>query len=98
MSTSSKKPGKPAVSGEVLPPIPPAKVRLYTLDDVRLELGRVYRDTRGGNLDPADATKLAYILGQIARIFQAVELERRIAALEAGADGPELSDPDPDCP
>lgn len=87
------------MSGEVLPPTPPAaKVRLHTLNDVRIELARVYRDMRSQRLDSQDGTRLAYVLGQIARIFQTVELEKRIAALESGANYPELDDPDPDCP
>ncbi len=55
---------------------------LNTLRRVRGELARVYRDARTRRLDPADATKLTYMLGTLARILEVDQLEERIAALE----------------
>ncbi len=49
---------------------------------VRGELARVYRDARTRRLDPADATKLTYMLGTLARILEGDQLEQRVAALE----------------
>ena len=71
------------VTGEVLDPTPPrGRARLHSIDDIRLELGKVYNDMRDGSLDPADGTKLAYVLGQMVRIFETRELEQRTEALE----------------
>ena len=83
MSTKPKSPELRVVSGEVLPPTPQrGRVRLHTIDDIRLELGKVYNDMRDGSLDPADGTKLAYVLGQMVRIFETRELAQRTEALE----------------
>ena len=71
------------VTGEVLDPPPQrGRVRLHTIDDIRLELGKVYSDMRAGLLDPSDGTKLAFVLGQMVRIFETRELEQRTEALE----------------
>lgn len=52
------------VTGEVLPPIPP-KINLSTIDDVRLEMARVYRDMRSKDINPQDGTRLTYVLAQL---------------------------------
>ena len=55
---------------------------LETLTDVRREMARVYRGMRHGRLDTQDATRLTYVLSQIAKIIQTAELEARVAAVE----------------
>ena len=83
MSAKPKNAGLRVVTGEVLDPTPRRdRVRLSTIDDIRLELGKVYNDMRAGMLDPGDGTKLAYVLGQMVRIFETRELEQRTEALE----------------
>lgn len=83
MSAKPKTAELRVVTGEVLDPTPRReRVRLHTIDDIRLELGRVYNDMRDGSLDPGDGTKLAYVLGQMVRIFETRELEQRTEALE----------------
>lgn len=47
----------------------------------------LYHDARGGELDPGDATRLVYILVQAAKMISDAELEQRVAALEAMAEG-----------
>ena len=62
-----------------------AKVRIGPLDTVGgivSELGRVYREARGGQLDTADATKLSTILREIRCCLEMGEIERRIQELE----------------
>ena len=55
---------------------------LETLTDVRREMARVYRHMRHGRIDTQDATRMTYVLTQIARIIQTAELEARIEAVE----------------
>ena len=59
---------------------------LETLTDVRREMARVYRNMRHGRIDTQDATRMTYVLTQIAKIIQTAELEARIERLEAAAD------------
>lgn len=51
--------------------IPTPRADLKTLDDVRLEMARVYRDMRTGKIDPADGTKLAFVLANIGKLIEA---------------------------
>ena len=71
-----------AVTSEVLDPAPRQKVRLHTVDDLRLEMGKVYNDMRMGRLETGEGTKLAYVLGQMVKVFELAVIEKRIEALE----------------
>lgn len=62
-------------------PTPPT-IHLKTADDVRLEMGRVYREMRGGRIDMADGTKLVYVLGQLNKAIETGIIESRMEALE----------------
>jgi hypothetical protein len=62
-------------------PTPP-RIDLKTIDDVRVEMARVYRDMRAGRIDTADGTKLAYVLAQLGKLIEAGEIEKRLEALE----------------
>jgi len=55
---------------------------LETLTDVRREMARVYRGMRHGRIDTQDATRMTYVLSQIAKIIQTAELEARVSAVE----------------
>lgn len=88
MTTKRKTAAPTAVACEVLHPIPPQKVRLHTVDDLRLEMARVYNDTRAGRLETAEGTKLAYVLGQMVRVFELAVIEKRIEALEIAHEKP----------
>jgi hypothetical protein len=83
MTAKSKTTALRAVACDALNPIPRQKVRLHTIDDVRLEMGKVYRDVRMGKLEATEGTKLAYILGQMVKVFELSVIEARINALEA---------------
>jgi hypothetical protein len=67
-------------SGALIPT--PKRIDLATLDDVRLELASVYRDMKSGKIDPADGTKLAYVLGQIGKQITDGEQAARLEILE----------------
>jgi hypothetical protein len=76
------------------PPSPPAAARrlrgprLDSPVNVRLELCRLYRAARAGDLPVDAATKLGHLLSLIARCLQAeelAELQARIEALEASS-------------
>jgi len=60
----------------------PSRIDLKTIDDVRVEMARVYRDMRSGKVETADGTKLAYVLSQIGKLIEAGEIEKRLEALE----------------
>jgi hypothetical protein len=69
------------VSGEVLAPTPP-RINLSTIDDVRLEMARVYRDMRSKGIDPQDGTRLTYVLAQLGKMHELADVEKRVIALE----------------
>ena len=56
--------------------------RLATASDVRREMADLYRQARTGGIEISDATKLAYILNQLATLLRLDDLEQRTAALE----------------
>lgn len=60
----------------------PREIKLKTADDVRLEMGKVYRDMRKGSIDMGDGTKLVYVLGHLGKIIETSEIEKRMEALE----------------
>lgn len=62
--------------------LPAPRVNLHDLESVRREMAKVYRDMRVGTISTQDGARLVYVLGEIRKMFEAVELEKRIAALE----------------
>ena len=68
--------------------------RLDSLDRVRREAVRLYKDCRQGLLAPSDASKLASVLDLVRRLVEAGDLERRLDQLEAAvANGTSPGDP-----
>lgn len=63
---------------------PPGRVRcpLRTIDDVRAELARLYREGKAGKRDVTDVSKLANVLSILGRLIEGADLETRIAELE----------------
>ena len=57
--------------------------RLDTVDRVRREAVRLYKDCRRGVLAPADASRLAHVLDLVRRLVEAGDIERRLDELEA---------------
>ena len=75
-----------AATGEV-ETLPPAKGQRYrckldTMQDVKREMAKVYRESRSQLLDPADATKLVWMLQAVGKVIEGTDLEKRIEALE----------------
>jgi len=68
-------------SGDVLH-TPSKKIDLATVDDVRLEMARVYRDMKSGAIQSSDGSRLVYTLTAIAKMIEIHDLEKRIALLE----------------
>jgi hypothetical protein len=66
-------------------PLSPA-VRVGRLDSaagVLREMARVYRAARAGRLPTAEAARLTYMLQSMGRLYETVEIERRLTALES---------------
>ena len=66
-------------------PRPSSRVRLESVDRVRRELVRLYKEGRDGRRDTQDVSRLANVLALIARMIEGGQLEARLAALEAAA-------------
>jgi len=79
--SGSNLPAPLAERGVTVLPTPP-RIDLKTIDDLRVEMARVYRDMRAGQIETADGTKLAYVLAQLGKLIEAGELEKRLEALE----------------
>lgn len=58
------------------------KPRTATLKQVRLELSRLYAETKAGHINPTDAAKLAFILDRIRVCIVDGEFEARVMLLE----------------
>lgn len=66
---------------------PTPRLNLSSVDDVRREMARVYRDARGGNLPSSEATRLVYILSQMLKAYELYVLEERVATVEQKFNG-----------
>ena len=62
-------------------PTPP-RIDLKTIDDVRVEMARVYRDMRAARIDTQEGTRLCYVLAQLGKLIESGEIEKRLEALE----------------
>jgi hypothetical protein len=82
--------GKPAASRasagkRTTPPQAPAprlRLRLNSIDDVKKELARLYREGKAGKRDVGNVSRLANVLSIMGRLIEGSELEARIAAIE----------------
>ena len=61
---------------------PHPTIHLKSLDDVRVEMGKVYRDMKRGKLLSQDGTRLVYVLSQIGRVIEADQIGTRVEAVE----------------
>jgi hypothetical protein len=68
------------------PPTPPVlprlRLRLNSIDDVKKELARLYREGKAGKRDVGNVSRLANVLSIMGRLIEGSELEARIAAIE----------------
>ena len=60
----------------------PRRQRLDTIPKLRRELVRLYQDGRAGRIPAVDASRLASVLGLVARLIEGHELELRLIELE----------------
>ena len=65
-----------------LVPTPRVTIHLKTIDHLRLEMGKVYREMRSGDLDSQTGSRLVYVLGEIRKLIELADLEKRIEQLE----------------
>ena len=68
-------------SGKLMP-THAKKIDLATVDDVRLEMARTYREMKSGRIETSDGTKLVYVLCQIAKMIELYDIENRLTLLE----------------
>jgi hypothetical protein len=64
--------------------LPPSRRRadLRTLEGVRSEMARQYREMEAGRRESQDGSRLVYVLTQIAKVLELTEIERRLTILE----------------
>ena len=60
----------------------PYRIDLKSIDDVRIEMARVYRDMKSQKIATGDGTRLVYVLGQIGKMIELYEIEKRLEVLE----------------
>ncbi len=70
------------LDGATLLPVPTPPINLHDVEAVRREMARVYRAMKARTIDTQDGTRLVYVLTQIAKLHEIVEIERRIDELE----------------
>lgn len=84
MSRTKKPAGGSALSGELLPPIP--RINLANPECIRQEMARVYREARAKVIDTSEASKLVFMLSQIAKAYELSVIEKRLIDLEAASE------------
>ena len=76
--------GGGVLSGELLPPIP--RINLANPEAIRQEMARVYREARAKVIDTSEASKLVFMLSQIAKAYELSVIETRLIDLEAATE------------
>ena len=71
-----------AEQGIRLLPTPSPTIHLKTLDDVRIEMAKTYRDMKLGKLPTQDGTRFVYVLSQIGRVIETDQIAGRVEAVE----------------
>ncbi len=71
-------------TGKTVAP-PRLRLKLSTADDVRRELGRIYREGKAGTRDVGEVSRLANVLSILNRCIESGDLEQRIEQLEGNA-------------
>lgn len=70
------------LSGELVDIKPTPSIHLKTIDDVRLEMAKVYREMKLKKMPAHDGTRLVYVLVQIGKMIETHDLEKRLNELE----------------
>lgn len=83
MSAECKQDSPATIDGATLKVLPtPRRIDLATLEQVRQEMARVYRDMRAGIIESQDGTRLVYVLAQLAKLHESTEVAKRLESLE----------------
>ena len=69
-----------ASASELVPT--PRRINLDSVENVRREMARVYRDMRTGKIPSGEGTRLAFVLAQLGKLLEMSVLEKRIEQLE----------------
>ena len=74
-----------AVLGPVVveAPPPPKYIRLGSIRQIRYELAAIYRLARSGQMSTGEATRLTYILTQLANLTMDSDIAERVEKLES---------------
>lgn len=59
------------------------RAKLDTMQDVRREMAKVYRESRSGIVEVQDATKFVWMLQAVGKVIEGSDLEKRIEILES---------------
>ena len=62
---------------------------LASLEDIRREMSKVYRQCRAGKIRAQDGSRYTFMLVQIARVIEIGQVEARVKALERALRGRE---------
>ena len=60
----------------------PSRIDLKHIDDVRLEMAKVYRDMKQQKIPAHDGTRLVYVLTQIGKMIELHDIEKRVNTIE----------------
>ena len=66
----------------VLPTPQRRKPQLTSLEGIRCEMARIYREMESGKRESQEGSRLVYVLTQIGKVLELTEIERRLTALE----------------
>jgi hypothetical protein len=77
----------------VLPTPTRRKPQLTSLEGVRVEMSRIYREMEAGKRESQEGSRLVYVLTQIGKVLELTEIERRLIVLEERATHARLAQP-----
>ena len=85
MSKSANDKTPVIIDGESMELMPtPTRIHLKSIDDIRLEMARVYREMRSNTIETQDGTRLVYVLAAMGKLIELHEIETRITKIEEG--------------
>lgn len=58
------------------------RAKLDSMQDVKREMAKIYRETRSGLIQAVDGTKLVWMLQAVGKVIETSDLELRIKKLE----------------
>lgn len=59
-----------ALEGQLLRAVPTPQIKLASIEDCRREMARIYRETKANKRDTADASRMIFMLSQIAKMIE----------------------------